>query len=223
VIEVIELSVGIKDQVILGPISAQFEEGVSLVTGRIQSGKSTLLKAICGLINPFTGKVVVDGLDMARNNAWQITRNYFGYVFQNDALFDSMNALANVSLPLLKRGKSRGEAEMLAGQVLKEVGLEGHEKRMPEQFSGGMRKRLGLARAMVANPRYLLADEPFAGLDFFTAEGLGELLINLWNNKGGLVIATSNPDYWWSRCNQVVVLEQGKIVASGAPDAVRQY
>ncbi len=202
---------------VLGPVSGSFGRGVLGVTGGAQSGKTTLLKALCGLIAPAAGSVEVDGALLSKASG----NGPFGMVFQSDALFDSMDALGNASLPLLRRGVPAAEARERAREALAQVGLQGHEKALPERLSGGMRKRLGIARAIVARPRYLFADEPLAGLDPGTCERVLGLLVSLWGPRGGLIIASADAAPLLDICGEVVVLRAGVVAAREPPLALR--
>jgi phospholipid/cholesterol/gamma-HCH transport system ATP-binding protein len=218
-----DLTVSYAGRPALGPLSGAFGDRSLVVAGQAQSGKNTLLKALCGLLPPTTGTVIVDGRPLTRATPAERAeiRGGFGMVFQGDALFDSMNALENVALPRLRRGEMRAQAHAQARRVLAEVGLAGHERVLPERLSGGMRKRLGLARALVARPRYLLADDPVAGLDPGTTTRVLELLFRLWRGRGGLIVATADPLPLWQRCDEVLILAAGQPLARGAPAAVR--
>jgi phospholipid/cholesterol/gamma-HCH transport system ATP-binding protein len=222
VIEACELSVSYSGRTVLGPLSGEFGQGVLLVAGPAQSGKTTLLKALCGLVAPAGGTVSVDGVDLAQGGeARAQARSLFGMVFQNDALFDSQDALSNVALPLLRRGVRREEARERSHEALAQVGLDGQEHTLPERLSGGMRKRLGLARAIVARPRYLLADDPFAGLDPGTMARVRELLVGLWGKQGGLVVAMADPAPMWELASEALILDHGVVIARGAAQQVR--
>ena len=207
----------------LGPLSAAFGGPPLVIAGLAQSGKSTLLKALCGLVPASSGEIDVDDLPLvgARPQTLARLRSSFGMVFQSDALFDSMTALDNVALPLLRRHVAKPEAFARARQALAQVNLAEHEKVLPERLSGGMRKRLGLARAIVARPQYLLADDPLAGLDPGTSQKVIDLLFSLWEGRGGLVIAVADPAPFWERASEVMVLDDGKIVAHGRAAQVR--
>jgi phospholipid/cholesterol/gamma-HCH transport system ATP-binding protein len=223
VIEARELSVGHGGRTVLGPLSGVFGEGVLLLAGPAQSGKTTLMKALCGLVPLERGEVLIDGLALTPGSAELLeARASVGMVFQSDALFDSQDALSNVALPLLRRGVKRAEAADRAREALAQVGLEGHEHVLPERLSGGMRKRLGLARAIVARPRYLLADDPFAGLDPGTVEKVRDLVLSLWGEKGGLIVATADPTPLWASATEALVLDAGVPVARGPALAVRR-
>ncbi len=222
-IDVRDLTVGYEGRTVLGPLEGCFGEGVLLVLGLSRSGKTTLLKALCGLVPPRTGAIVVDGIDLAAGpGPVAEARTHFGMVFQSDALFDSLDATANVALPLLRRKVAPGEARDRAHEALTQVGLAEHAHELPERLSGGMRKRLGLARAIVARPRYLLADDPFTGLDPGTVERVRELLLGLWGTRGGLVLATADPFPVRDVAAEALVLEQGRVIARGPAAQVRR-
>jgi len=223
VIELREVLVEHDGRPALGPLSGTFGEGQLVVAGPAQCGKTTLLKALCGLLLPTRGSVLVDGCDLnlvSSQERAQI-RERFGMVFQSDALFDSMDALGNVALPLTRRGLARPAAQERAREALKQVGLGDHAQALPERLSGGMRKRLGIARAIVARPHYLLADDPVAGLDPGTTEHVLDLLFSLWKGKGGLILASADPAGLLARCDDLLVLDAGLPVARGAPQALR--
>ncbi|MFN7133132.1 MAG: ATP-binding cassette domain-containing protein [Myxococcales bacterium] len=207
----------------LGPLGGTFGARSLAIVGEAQSGKTTLLKALCGLNEASSGTVVVDGqrLTGASNLERSAIRAKFGMVFQNDALFDSLDALNNVGLPLLRRGIPRDEARERAREALAQVGLAGQERTLPERLSGGMRKRLGLARAIVARPAYLLADDLLAGLDPATSHRVLELVFGLWAGRGGLIVAAADPSPFWSRCEEVLVLGHGKVLCRGPANDVR--
>jgi phospholipid/cholesterol/gamma-HCH transport system ATP-binding protein len=164
-----------------------------VVTGQAASGKTTWLKCLAGLQQPTSGTVswdaeVVASLDVASRRARQAS---FGMVFQSDALFDSMSVLENVLLPLVKRQVPRDEALSRANDALSRVGLEAASARRPESLSGGMKKRVGVARAIVSRPSVLLADDPFAGLDPATERSIGELLLEV---AAGCTLIAALPD-----------------------------
>jgi phospholipid/cholesterol/gamma-HCH transport system ATP-binding protein len=169
----------------------------ALVTGAAQSGKTTLLKALAGLVPAEAGCVTWDGravssLDTRGRRALQ---SQFGLVFQSDALFDSRTVLDNVLLPLVRRGVSLDAAHERATTVLADVGLASAAALLPEVLSGGMRKRVGIARAVVARPAVILADDPFSGLDPATAAEVGRVLSEAAAGRT-LVVAAPEPFPW---------------------------
>lgn len=163
-------------------VTASFPAGThTVITGRAGCGKTTLLKALAGLVHPNEGHVRwgdtdAGTLDTAARRQAQAA---FGMVFQTDALFDSMTVRENVMLPLIKRGVPEAEARERCDEALSRVGLTAAAEKKPEHLSGGMRKRTGIARAIVARPRVLFADDPFAGLDPETERSIAELLLEV--------------------------------------------
>ena len=152
-----------------------------LIVGKSGIGKSVLVKCIVGLLKPDSGEVWVDDLRVDRLNYRELNRlrKRFGYVFQYSALFDWMTVLENVALPLIEMGIGKKEAYDRAFEALRMVGLEGSEGKYPQELSGGMRKRAGIARAIVTNPSYIFYDEPTSGLDPLTSRMIYELMEEL--------------------------------------------
>ena len=147
--------------------------------GPAASGKSVLLKVVCGLLKSEQGRVEVDGHDITEANERDLmdTRRKFGMLFQNNALFDFMTVGENVAFPLVRAGGV--DPEEITERVearLKSVGLSGSENKMPNELSGGMRKRVGIARATIASPPIVIYDEPSAGLDPVTTSKIYDLL-----------------------------------------------
>ena len=208
-IELDEVEVSFEGRRVLGPLSGCFGKGNLAIVGPSRSGKTTLMRAMVGLLRPSSGRVLVDGEDLARldRDSLRRVRLRFGLVFQSDALFDSMDVLDNVMFPLRRRGIPAAEAKERAMQALASVGLDAQARTLPERLSGGMKKRLGLARAIVARPRYLLADDPLAGLDPGTARRMLDLLFGLWSGeKGGLIIAAADGEPLQGRCPEILHL-----------------
>ncbi len=174
----------------LDGVSLEVAPGTKVVIwGPAGSGKTTLLKALAGLHRPSSGHVEwgerdISGLTAAQRRERQAE---FGMVFQSDALFDSMTVLGNVLLPLEKRGVPAAEARERANEALHRVGLFAAASKHPEALSGGMKKRCGVARAIVSRPSVLLADDPFAGLDPATEASIAELLLEV--SQGRTLIA----------------------------------
>jgi phospholipid/cholesterol/gamma-HCH transport system ATP-binding protein len=189
----------------------------ALVLGRSGAGKTTLLKALAGLVPANEGSVRWDGQEVARLSAAErrTRQAAFGMVFQTDALFDSLTVRENVLLPLRNRGVSPAEAEARAGEVLEAVGLREAANALPERLSGGMKKRAGIARALAARPRVLLADDPFAGLDPGTARQVARVLLDVAGSGTLLVVAPDAPaelplPRW-------LYLRDGQLVHDGPP------
>lgn len=178
----------------LHDVSVKVEPGERVVvTGQAASGKTTWLKCLAGLQRPTSGKVTWGDDDVAALTVDERRQRQsaFGMVFQSDALFDSLTVLDNVLLPLVKRGVPKEEARARAEEVLRRVGLEAAASKRPEELSGGMKKRAGVARAIVAQPSVLLADDPFAGLDPVTERSIADLLLEV---SAGRTLVAALPD-----------------------------
>ena len=190
-----------------------------VVIGRSGGGKSILLKHLIGLLQPDFGEVWVDGADLAKMSERDLlkVRRKFGMLFQMAALFDSQNVYENVSF-VLRREHRHTEAEMrrLVAEALDLVELAGIEKKMPSELSGGMRKRVGLARAIVYRPEILLYDEPTTGLDPVAGDRIDKLIRRVWETLGITSIAVTH-DMKSARTisNRVLMLHEGRIYADG--------
>jgi len=181
-VEITDLHVTFAAQQVLRGIHLTVPQGQTLaIIGESGCGKTVLLKTIIGLVAPTGGRVLFDGHDLARLNDRELTRQRvrFGYVFQNAALFDSMTIGQNVAFPLRQHGSyAQSEMRELVLARLAEVGLsESVVARKPVELSGGMRKRVGLARALVMNPELMLYDEPTTGLDPIMSDVINELML----------------------------------------------
>jgi phospholipid/cholesterol/gamma-HCH transport system ATP-binding protein len=168
-IQLVDVKKGFGTQQVLKGINLSIYEGkTTVIVGESGKGKSLIIKHILGLIKPDSGKILVFGKDLNKMSGKELkeVRSYFGVLFQNAALFDSMTVFDNVALPLRERTKA--SEENIAGIVnekLRLMDLEGSNEKYPAQLSGGMRKRVGLARALVLNPKIVFFDEPTTGLD----------------------------------------------------------
>jgi len=211
---------------ILRGLDLDVEEGetVSLV-GFSGAGKSVTLKHIAGLLMPDKGTVVVDGKEvpkLSRKELYQM-RLEMGYVFQFAALFDSMTIGDNVAMGLRQKGgMSEKEIQDRIAESLGRVGLDGFEKRLPSELSGGQRKRAGLARAIAYRPKYLLYDEPTSGLDPVTTEVIDRLIIRMKEDLGvtSLVI-THDMKSAYAISDRIAMLFEGRVVEVGTPDEIR--
>ncbi len=179
-IEVNNIEKSFGDAHILKGFSTSFEKGkTSLVIGQSGSGKTVFLKCLLGLFKPDSGEIIYDGkpLSTIQDDDRSDLRAEMGMVFQGSALFDSMTIFENVMFPLRMFTKqSKSEMQDRADVVLKRVNLEGAYKKMPSEASGGMQKRVAIARAIVNNPKYLFCDEPNSGLDPKTAMVIDNLI-----------------------------------------------
>ncbi|MSP60524.1 MAG: ATP-binding cassette domain-containing protein [Myxococcales bacterium] len=203
--------------------------------GPAASGKSVILKVLCGLLRPDRGAVVVDGEDLATvgEDRLMAVRARFGMLFQNNALFDFMTVGENVAFPLVRRGGVEpAEVERRALARLRAVGLGGSQDKFPSELSGGMRKRVGIARAVIARPDIVIYDEPTAGLDPVTTSKVYDLLRRERDETGAtVVVVSSDVDALLRFVPRVAMIYRGKLrydgpagAAADAPDeVVRQF
>ncbi len=189
-----------------------------VVLGRSGVGKSVLLKCTVGLIKPTSGEVWVKGVrvDRADWDTLSRLRKRFGYVFQGAALFDWMSVLENVMLPLVESGVRVKEARERAMEALEHVGLRDAYAKYPSELSGGMRKRVGIARAIVVDPEYIFYDEPTSGLDPMTSRLIYDLMEKLDEELDATTVIISHDVVLAKRFGKrVVFLEGGKIAYDG--------
>lgn len=198
---------------------------ITAVIGLSGAGKSVLLKHMIGLMKPDRGQVLVDGVDIARlsRNGLQKTRRRFGMLFQGGALFDSLTVFENVAFPL-RETTSLADAEIgeRVGERLAQVGLQDAGGKYPDELSGGMVRRVALARAMVTDPEIILFDEPTTGLDPIIRNSILNLICHTYHQHCFTMVMISHdiPDiFHW--CHHVVVVHGGKVIEAGAPEEVR--
>ena len=217
------------EQVVLDGVDFEVREGETLaLLGPSGTGKSVLLKHINGLIRPDQGKVIVDGREVATLHRKELSelRTTIGYVFQNGALFDSMNVFENVRLGLSDETKFNDieYSRARVAECLKLVNLtpETMEK-FPAQLSGGMRKRVGIARAIAGAPKYLLYDEPTSGLDPVNADIVDELVTRLDEELGVTsIMVTHDVRGAFNVADRIALLSDGRIVLQGTPQEFRE-
>lgn len=199
----------------------------SVIIGRSGGGKSVILKHMIGLIKPDSGEVLVAGDDIGTMDDRKLNqaRRRFGMLFQDAALFDSMNVFDNVAFPLREHTKlSRAEIGDIVAEKLQQVGLPGVEKKNPSELSGGMRKRVGLARAIALEPEIILYDEPTTGLDPLMTDAINRLIADTQERLGiTSVIISHDIEGAFSIGHKISMLYEGKIIAGGTPDEIRQW
>ena len=196
------------------------------IMGRSGAGKSVTLKLLMGLLKPDEGKIYVNDVEIEALDSARLVevRKTMGFLFQYSALFDSLSVAENVAFPL-RRHTRMSEAE-IAGSVrerLADVGLEGELDKMPLDLSGGMRKRVGLARALALKPSILLVDEPSSGLDPITTREIDKLLMDLKSSsKTTMVVVTHNVPSARRIGDKLVILHEGHIVVQGTAEELDQ-
>jgi phospholipid/cholesterol/gamma-HCH transport system ATP-binding protein len=212
---------------VLNDVSFHVDQGQALcLLGRSGTGKSVTLKLIMALMRPDSGEVWVDQENVVGLGEQGLShiRRKLGYLFQDAALFDSLTLYENLALPLHRlTKKSQDEIEDVVHRTLTDVGLGADGAKFPSALSGGMRKRAGLARALVLEPKILLADEPSSGLDRITAAEIDELLMRQKAERGtALIIVTHDVHGAHRVADRVAVLDKGNLVAFGSVDEVSQ-
>jgi phospholipid/cholesterol/gamma-HCH transport system ATP-binding protein len=205
---------------VLKDVSFSISAGEALcVLGRSGTGKSVTLKLIISLLRPDKGKIWIEQDEITQLEESKISqvRRKMGYLFQDAALFDSLTLYENLAVPLIRlTDKSPQEVDFVIDRVLRQVGLAGDKRKMPSELSGGMRKRAGLARALVLEPRILLADEPSSGLDRITASEIDELLLmRKAEHKTTLIVVTHDVHGARRVADRIAVLDQGRLIAHG--------
>jgi phospholipid/cholesterol/gamma-HCH transport system ATP-binding protein len=204
---------------VLKDINLEIEPGEILaIMGSSGGGKTTLLRCISGLITPTQGEVIVDDVDVRKDP--EEARRKMGMVFQSAALFDYMNVWDNVIFGLKRRGKRvHAEPAKIAADALQKVGLTGSEKLMPAELSGGMRKRVGIARAIALQPKVLLYDEPTTGLDPITTYTIDALVKGVRDAMGATTLVVSHDVTSVVRTSdRVAFLENGALSFLGSPE-----
>jgi phospholipid/cholesterol/gamma-HCH transport system ATP-binding protein len=210
-------------QTVLDDVSFQIENGESVaIIGRSGIGKSVLLKHLIGLLKPDEGEVLIDGENIVPMNERQLlhVREKFGMLFQGAALFDSMTVAENVAFAL-RRNAHLTEAEITrrVADALAVVDLSGTENRNPAELSGGMRKRVGLARAIIYEPQIVLYDEPTTGLDPIVADSIDKLIMRVRDRLKVTTVVVTHDMRTARRVGQrVLMMHDNKIYASGTSD-----
>ncbi len=227
IIEIKDLHKSFGSHEVLSGITLSVPAGSTLVIlGGSGSGKTVLMKHMIGLLKPDSGRVIVDGEDIVPMSAEQLEkmRRKFGMVFQAAALFDSMTVYENVSFPLREHRKDLSEEQMhdLVREKLSIVGLKNVESKFPSDLSGGMRKRVGLARAIVLDPKIVLYDEPTTGLDPITTDYVDEMILDAKKQLGVTSVVISHDiASAFKVADNIAFLYQGVIVDQGHPSKLR--
>jgi phospholipid/cholesterol/gamma-HCH transport system ATP-binding protein len=215
-------------QKVLNGISLTVRRGETLaVLGRSGTGKSVLLRLVIGLEKPDSGSVRIHGQDIAGLALDQLgeIRKKMGFLFQHAALYDSLTVEQNVAFPLQhhKKEMSRSEQSNRVKELLAEVGMEGDLEKMPSDISGGMQKRVGLARALALEPDILLLDEPTAGLDPISAAEIDDLVLTLQEEHHmASIVVTHDLHSAKTIANRLALLNEGNVVIEGTFEELRK-
>ena len=212
---------------VLDGVDFSIEKGQAVaIIGVSGGGKSILLKHLIGLITPDAGEILIAGQSITGMDERQLlqVRRKFGMLFQGAALFDSLNVEDNIGFLLRREGRTpAAEIARRVGEVLELVGLEGTQKKMPAELSGGMRKRVGLARAVVYRPEIVLYDEPTTGLDPIAADSIDQLISRVVETFQVTSIAVTHDMRSARRISRrILMLDQGRIYADQTPEALFQ-
>jgi phospholipid/cholesterol/gamma-HCH transport system ATP-binding protein len=210
---------------VLRGVDLDIERGkINIIIGGSGQGKSVLMKHLMGLLKPDAGHIYVDGEDVVPLDDYQLNRvrRKFGMLFQYAALFDSLTVEENVAFPLVEHTtKSKAEVREIVRQRLASVGLKNIEKKYPAELSGGMRKRVGLARALVLEPQILLYDEPTTGLDPVATKNVDDMIRDISKQTGVTSIVISHDMASTFRiADRISMLYEGRIIVTGEPDEV---
>jgi len=227
IIELKDVYFSIDGKPVIEGLSLQVNEGETItIMGRSGCGKTVTLKLILGLYKPDSGEIWVDGREISRLSFDQLAevRKKIGVLFQSSALFDSMTVGENVGFMLYQHTKlPRREIEKIVAEKLELVGLPGTQDLKPAQLSGGMRKRVGLARAIAMNPKIILYDEPTTALDPMTVSGIIRMIKELHDKLGVTsVIVTHDIPSAFFLSTRIAVMNKGKIIEVGTPQQIQQ-
>lgn len=215
------------DRSVFEDLSCAFPPGkISVVLGGSGSGKSTILRLLSGLIRPLSGRIVVDGEDICAlpEREMRRVRQKIGMLFQGGALLDSLTVFENLALPLREHGRpSAAEIREEIDDRLAAVGLSDIDSLLPNQLSGGMRKRVALARAIIMKPMILLCDEPFSGLDPITTRRVEALLVDINERRGITIVVVSHHIASTMRMAAKAAILLPDACIQGTPEELRQH
>lgn len=207
-------------QVVLNGVTCDIEKGkTTVIVGPSGTGKSVFLKLLVGLLKPDSGAILVDGQDVTRMTKKELfeVRKKFGMLFQDGALFDSLNVAENIAFPLRRHTRLKNKDIMkIVEEKLEQVGLPGIQHKLPSELSGGMRKRVGLARALALNPEIVLFDEPNSGLDPVMSDAIDKLIIRTKERTQSTFIVISHDiPGTFQIADYIIMLYKSKVIASG--------
>jgi phospholipid/cholesterol/gamma-HCH transport system ATP-binding protein len=225
-IDAINLYKSFGENEVLKDLNLNIETGVTeVIIGRSGLGKSVLLKHIIGILRPDSGQVIVDGQDVTKLSGKELNdlRMKFGMLFQGAALFDSLTVAENVGFNLIEHtDMDKQTIAKMIKEALSLVGLYGIEDLMPSELSGGMKKRVGLARAICMRPKMILYDEPTTGVDPIMADAVNDLIKNLHDKlEITSIVVTHDMVSAYKIANKIAMLYDGKIVEEGTPEQIK--
>jgi phospholipid/cholesterol/gamma-HCH transport system ATP-binding protein len=225
-LQLIEVHKMFAGQRVLNGVNLRIPKGeITVIIGASGVGKSVLLKHMIGLLRPDRGRILVDGVDLAGLSPEGLvkTRQKFGMLFQGAALFDSLNVFDNVAFPLTEHTSlSHDEIKRRVREKLALVGLHGVEQKMPDELSGGMKKRVGLARAIILEPEVILYDEPTTGLDPIMTDSVDNLILSMQQKlKITSVVISHDIKSTFDIADQIAMIYDGRIIEAGTPDEFR--
>lgn len=225
-IKITDLRKSFESKVVLDGVDLSIEKGkITVIIGRSGEGKSVLIKHIIGLLRPDSGKILLDDVEITalKEREFNELRKRFGMLFQGAALFDSMTVAENVGFPLVEH-TDLNEADVLkiVKEKLRRVGLEGVEDLMPAELSGGMKKRVGLARAIVMDPEIVLFDEPTAGLDPIMSDSIGDLVLETQRAlHTTYIVITHDITLTYKIADKIAMLHEGRIIEQGSVEEMK--
>lgn len=213
-------------QVVLNNVSCKLPKGrTTVIVGPSGTGKSVYIKLLVGLLKPDAGEILVDGVDITKlsmNELFEV-RKKFGLLFQDGALFDSLNVAENIAFPLRRHTRKKNKEIMeIVAQKLEQVGLPGVQHKLPSELSGGMRKRVGLARAMALDPEIILFDEPNSGLDPVMSDAIDKLILKTRDlTKSTFVVISHDIPGTFQIADYIVMLYQSRVIATGRVEDIQ--
>lgn len=225
-IEIKDLYKSFNNLRVLQGLNLTIEKGETLVViGRSGCGKSVLLKHIIGILKPDSGRIIVDGVDITEIGEDELNeyRKRFGMLFQGGALFDSLNVRENVAFGIEEHlNLPEEEVSQRVREYLSMVGLEGIENKKPAELSGGMRKRVALARAIAMNPEFILYDEPTTGVDPIMGDIINNLILKLHDQlRVTSIVVTHDMVSAYKIADRIAMLYNGKIIFIGSPEEIK--
>ena len=224
-IEIIDLHKSFGPRTVLDGVTLDVMDGEILcIIGKSGTGKSVIMKHLVGILKADSGNITVNGISYrtADSDTLRATHNKFGILFQGAALFDSMNVYDNIAFGLRRRKISESEIGSTVPTMLEQVGLRGIEDRKPSELSGGMQKRVGLARSIAVHPEIMLYDEPTTGVDPITGGAVDRLIQKMRDTYGiTSVVVTHDMKSAYRIADRISMLYEGRIIFTGTPDEIR--